>query len=198
MEVSPFPFSALKNEGKYYYLLTNLLIEQSKRGYAFLGGVSHGVKSYYGVVRYLPSRIKRDVEIKSHVCEVIMKIINGSLSSEELNIVLQELGYTYSPPLGPIECKSILENLIVAEFADSHPSNPSKRKDCVGLGPMAISYVEKLTSLPDSMIEQGFSLIQSLPMLNSYSRVEELYLKLSKKILTFDEWPLCLKTVAIP
>jgi hypothetical protein len=34
--------------------------------------------------------------------------------------------------------------------------------------------------------------------LNSYSRIEELYLKLTRKTLTMKEWPLALKTMASP
>jgi len=188
--VTHFPISALKNEGKYYYLLTNLLIQCSEKGFSFLHGIPVAVRMYYGMVRSLPSSIKKEIEIKSFVSELIIKIINGSLSCSELNSVLEKLGYTFSPPLGPIECKSILENIMVEEFANSNPGSfinkPSKRK-CVGLGPLSISLVEKLTGLPDNQFEQGWALIQSLPILNAYSGIEELYLNLTKKAAKFSD-----------
>jgi hypothetical protein len=198
-EISPFPFSALKNEGKFYYLLTNLLLEWESRGYQFVDGVSSGVQLYYGMVRSLPSRMKSDVKIKSYVCELIIKIINGDLSALELNQALEALGYTYSPPLCDLECKSILENIVVESFANSNPaSNIKSKRKCVGLGPLAIHLVMILTGLPDNLIERGLLLIYNLPILNSYSRIEEFYTKLSRKAFTMKEWPLALKTMAIP
>jgi hypothetical protein len=198
-EISPFPYSSLKNEGKYYYLLTNLLINMSERGWTFLGGIPSGVQSYYGMVRNLPSRIKKDIFSKSYVCELIIKIINGNLSAEELNKAFLALGFSFSPPLGPIECKSILENIVVEEFANSNPaSNIKSKRKSIGLGLLASRLVEILTGLPDNKIERGISLIYALPVLNSYSRIEELYIKLSQKAFKMSEWPLTLKTMAIP
>jgi len=188
-EISPFPISALKNEGKYYYLLTNLLINMQDKGYQFINGVSSGVHSYYGMVLSMPSRFRRDIKIKSYVCELIIKIINGSLSAGELNLALQALGYTFQPQLTPFECKSILENIVVEEFSNSHPSTQRKNstRKCIGLGQLAIDLVCCITGLPDDKIGRGLSLIYSLPILNSYSRIEEFYIKLSRKTITMKE-----------
>jgi len=198
-EISPFPISALKEEGKYYYLLTNLLIGLSSKGYQFINGVSSGVQSYYGMIKKMPSRFKDGIKTKSFVCELIIKIINGSLQADELNNAYQALGFTFTPPLSSKECFSILENIMIEQFANSNPaSNIKSKRKSIGLGPLAISWVEYLTGLPDNEIERGISLIYSLPILNSYSRIEEFYIKLSKKALTFKEWPLALKTLVIP
>lgn len=186
--MSPFPVSALKNEGKYYYLLTNLLIGMQNKGYNFVNGVSSGVHSYYGMVLSMPSRFRRDIKDKSYVCEIIIKIINGSLQAAELNQALQALGYTFQPSLSPLECKSILENIVMEEFSNSHPSTKSnsKRKS-IGLGHLAINLVTHILGLPDSKLARGQSLIYHLPVLNSYSRIEEFYIKLSRRALTMKD-----------
>jgi len=139
------------------------------------------------MVRLLPSRIKRDIKVKSYVCELIIKIINGSLEAQELIQAFEALGYTFLPPLSPLECKSILENIVVEEFANSNPSIKPTRRKSIGLGPMAIDLVCKITGLPDDKIGRGLPLIYNLPILNSYSRIEELYLKLTRKALTMKE-----------
>nr|UPW42257.1 MAG: putative RNA dependent RNA polymerase [Yunnan mito-like virus 53] len=198
-EISPFPISALKEESKYYYLLTNLLVGMESKGYQFVNGVSSGVQSYYSMVKSLPSRFTRDIKDKSYICELIIKIINGSLPAAQLNKAMQALGYTFLPELSNKECSSILENIIVEEFANSNPaSNIFTKRKSIGLGLLAISWVEYLTGLPDNEIGRGIPLIYDLPILNAYARIEDFYIKLSKKALTFKEWPLALKTLAIP
>lgn len=187
-EVSPFPISALKNEGKFYYLLTNLLISMEGKGYQFVSGVSSGVHSYYGMVRSLPSRFRRDIREKSFICELIIKIINGSLPAAQLNLAMQALGYTFQPSLTPFECKNILENIVVEEFSNSHPSTKvNSNRKCVGLGQLAIDIVTAITGLPDDKCARGLPLIYHLPILNSYSRIEVFYTKLSNKAITMKE-----------
>jgi len=139
------------------------------------------------MVRFLPARIKRDVKVKSYVCELIIKIINGSLKAQELVKAFEALGYTFHPPLYESECANILENIVVEEFSNSHPTNKPTRRKSIGLGPLAIDLVCKITGLPDDKIGRGLPLIYNLPILNSYSRIEELYLKLTQKTLTMKE-----------
>jgi hypothetical protein len=102
--------------------------------------VSSGVQSYYGMIKKMPSRFKDGIKTKSFVCELIIKIINGSLQADELNNAYQALGFTFTPPLSSKECFSILENIMIEQFANSNPaSNIKSKRKSIGLGPMAIS-----------------------------------------------------------
>lgn len=114
-------------------------MEMEKHGYRFLNGVCSGVELYYGMVRNLPSRLKADVKSKSYVCELIMKILDSSLSAQELNKAFEVIGPgPILPPLSEHECKSILENIVVEEFANSNPaSNIKSKRKSVGLGYLA-------------------------------------------------------------
>jgi len=154
------------------------------------------------MVRKMPSSFSKKIFTKSFVFELVTSVINGTLSAPTLNKVFKALGFTSLPQLNSRACLSILENIVVEEFANSNPAShftkESKRRKSIGLGPFAISLVEKLTGLDDNKIGQGLELIYALPQLNAYSTIEEMFLKLSKKAAKPGDFPLYLKTMAIP
>lgn len=189
-EISPFPISALNESGKKYYAFSDLLLEQSKRGFSFVNDIQGAVSLYYGMVKSLPSRLKLTLSTKSYFTSLILQSINGTLPiNDSFNTIATSLGLPMNPPLTSKECNSILENIAVESYSESNPlSNIKSRRPCIGLGNLAINLVTLLTDetlCPDT--ERGFELITSLPILGVYSGIEEKFLTLSTKALEFKD-----------
>jgi len=200
-EISPFPISALNESGKKYYAFSDLLLEQSKRGFSFVNNIQGAVSLYYGMVKSLPSRLKVMLSTKSYFTSLILQSINGTLPiNDSFNTIATSLGLPMDPLLTIKECNSILENIAVESYSESNPlSNIKSRRPCIGLGNLAINIVMLLTDetqCPDT--ERGFELITSLPILGVYSGIEEKFLTLSTKALKFTDWPIVLRTMALP
>jgi hypothetical protein len=94
----------------------------------------------------------------------------------------------------------LFQRACIEAFTDSCDPKKSKK----ALGPLAESLVCFFTD-PDRFpnFEEGFELIQSLPLLNVYGRIEEMYLKLSREAFEIDafrggDWPLLLRAMTIP
>lgn len=103
-EVSPFPFSALKESDKSIYRLVNLLREQSKRGWVNQE-ISLTVDSYYGTVKGRPSRNRRTLVNRAILCNAVLDKLQGIISAKDCLIIILRLYDT------PIE--------ISEEFADN-------------------------------------------------------------------------------
>ncbi|QUP79368.1 RNA-dependent RNA polymerase [Albatrellopsis flettii mitovirus 1] len=198
-EVSAFPISALKESSKRYYLFTDLLMTWEDRGYKFTDGVTGASRLYYGMVKSLPSRVKTVLVMNCHVTELIMKVIRGVLpAGEGITNAIQELGISI-PTLTDDQADNLLRNIAVELFSVSNPSSniPSKRKS-VGLGYLAESLLMRL--LDPTVIDEsvGVQTIECLPVLPVYGGIEETYVRLSQYAQTLKDWPLLLKTMALP
>ncbi|AZT88624.1 RNA-dependent RNA polymerase [Ophiocordyceps sinensis mitovirus 2] len=77
-EITPFPVSALKECGKSHGFLTLLMVETESKGW-LMESVSSSVSSYMGVVKGLPSRVRKQVENKSWLFENVLRVIHGVL-----------------------------------------------------------------------------------------------------------------------
>jgi hypothetical protein len=193
IEISPFPFSALKGVDKSASQFTNTLIELEEKGWTNTNGASSLVKTYFGMVLKLPSRLRNQMGLVSYCHEMITKIIRGVLpAGETLLKVFQELGTTL-PKLSDFQAMSILENVSVEAYADSNPLNPStsKRKS-IGLGDLALKmYIctdEEFMSYWNEKVQlDTIDLMYDLPFMHCYGDIEERYMKLTRKSFTLKD-----------
>lgn len=182
-EITPFPFSALKECSKRYYRLVNLFMEQVGRGYVSQG-IPASVGSFYEFIKPLRSKNRSKMVENSWICERMMRIMRDpSLAYILLNEIIRHRGYRIRE-LKQEECLGILANLAVEMFSETNPENMDKSKD---LGQMAITLTCYLSSLegPD-LSNLGFNLIYSLPHLSVYGQVEELFIKFKKEATAID------------
>lgn len=208
-EITPFPLHSLKEDGKRYYSLVNLLIEVQSKGWLLKCSIPEAIESFYTFVVKRPSRFRKGLETKVRTCECIMKIMRESVPATEMNNLIGQLGFKI-PELRLEECRGILSNLAVELFALSNPENTSKEDKAKEkpLGLLAEQYLLYLTSEEwiDSiatLVDEPYSYPSYLPILACYGQVEEMYLDLKKKARRVDtihegEWPALLKHMLLP
>jgi len=200
-EITPFPISALFECGKKYYLLTNLLMESERKGWVTREGIPSSVALYFGLIKQMPSRFRKVIELNSTIVELITRVVRGLLPADvAMNCIIRKLDYPIRQ-LSQEESHGILENIVVESFADSNPENDSGTKG-VGLGTYAINLVCYLTE-PDIAECAGGLETTDLPILQAYGQVEQTFLDLKKEAFRISttgggDWPLLLKTMALP
>jgi len=198
-EITPFPISAMKETGRRYYLLTNLLQEQEKREWMTCDGIPSLVASYYSKVRKRPVSYCKKMEERSFICEQIAKAIRGTLPADvALNAIIRQLAIPISRPLTEEESMILLRSSAKDVFADSYArfSKPGR-----GLGDLAFNLVCTITSW-DSVTNAGGVESSDIPVLQAYGLIEEMFMDLYKETSGFTiengEWPLWLKALALP
>lgn len=77
VEISPFPYSALKECGKSVMQMTTLLFELSSKNWLSKESLSSSISSYMGIVRDLPSRFRKKTAKKASRCEGVLLTIHG-------------------------------------------------------------------------------------------------------------------------
>lgn len=204
-EISPFPFSALRESINHYSLMVNLLRETGNKGWVPVEGIGAGITSFYREILHTRSLFAQAIGKKSSACNLMMSIIRGAEDAGSLlTEAYRELGFPYT--LSSFVAKNILENIAVECFADSNPASfkeTKSKRPCIGLGGLAEQLTMILTGLDEERCALGFELIYALPHLNAYGQIEQMYIDLSKtarKISTTGggDWPLLLKTMALP
>jgi hypothetical protein len=206
-EITPFPISSLKESAKRYYLLVNLLDEVSRKGWMTLEGIPQAIFLFYKVVSKKNTKFSAFARDESHFCELIMKVIRGTLAADKaLNTLIRHFGYKVSRDLAPEEAKGVLENVAVETFAGSNPFDRiDEVKGSRPLGTLAGEIVKFLSKeLEDKEIElHARECIKCVPVLNVFDQIKEAYDNLSKEAYRIDttgkgEWPLLIRTIALP
>jgi hypothetical protein len=146
-EITPFPVSSIRECSKSYYVLVNLLIDLSKRGWEARVSVPSAVSAFYSVCRKMPSRFVKGILDKAEYSERVMLITRGAIpAGQALTDPARKDGHTFV--LNDEVGVNILRNIAVELFTESNPENSSmfrKKPNSVGLGPFAISLVELLS-----------------------------------------------------
>jgi hypothetical protein len=190
-EVTPFPISALKEDSKRFYSFINLLQDWSKRGYTFKDNLASGLKLYHSIVEHKPSRFTSKLFNSAYLYDMILTCIKSIPSGEaaiHMNSYATALGYTLNPPISEKECISILSNIAVDSFAKSNPLEVNPKRKSVGLGPMAINLVQRISEYYYSMsFEVCQEIIESIPVLGVYAGIEENSMALLRKSVTFSD-----------
>lgn len=191
-EITPFPISALKESSKRNYLLVALLIETERKGFISRDGIPEALLSYYTYVRILPRNIRDRISKTSVICELMIKLMRGKVTAEDLlNETIRHYKYPFSH-VGPNQSNGLISSLVVEAFADANPENDhitKKGKVIKPLGLLATNLVCFLTS-PEQQIgkqgDLGFQLIYALPLLQVYGQIEEMYMNLKKQAIRLD------------
>lgn len=82
-EISPFPYSALKECGKSFVDLTTLLFELSKKNWSSGRGISSSVSLYFSSVRNVRRSYSHKIEKQSELCEGVLQVVHGFLPIDE-------------------------------------------------------------------------------------------------------------------
>jgi hypothetical protein len=202
VEITPFPISSLKESAKRYYLLVNLLFEQELREWVLIEGIPQAIAEFYGIVFQYPRRFRAKIQDDSHISELITKVIRGKeTAGRALNTLIGYFNYPIRP-LTESEGGNILANVAVETFADSNPAN-AKGKG-YPLGKLAEDLLIALTWSEDpSKLEHLLDVTHRVPHLAVYGLIEEAYVHVHKEAFRIDtvgqgDWPLLLKTMALP
>lgn len=208
-EITPFPISALSESLQRYYIFVHTMMEVEKRGWVTIDGIPVSIALAYGTILLRPSRFKKIIEEKSHACEQIMKVIRGAI---EASVCIEQIagfiGIQIPPNIlrhrnWPKIAKTQFEFIAVETFADSNPENNKfKEASEVPLGQIAVNLVCFFTSFEDERAGLAFDLIYATPLLGCYGLIEAMFIDLKKSALkiaqTGVDWPLLLKTMALP
>jgi hypothetical protein len=201
VEITPFPISSLGESSNKFYLLVNLLKEESRKGWCWHVGIPSTVASFYSIVLGYNATFVAKIKDRSLLTDLIMEIIRGNeLANDGLNTIIRHFKLPL-PVLNPDQGISILSGTALEVFVDSNPLDYKSGKP---LGQLAESLVCELTMLDYDTI--GADLVEipsSIPLLNLYGQVEESYMNLSKQAYLIDtigkgEWPMHLRTMALP
>jgi len=120
VEISPFPFSAIKECQKSVTQLTTLLFELSGRNFVPSVSIASSISLYHSFVKELPSRFVNKLTRRASLCEGVLKTVHGRIPVDEwINSLIKQNSYRL-PVLSPDVCKNILMNVTVQAFADSN------------------------------------------------------------------------------
>lgn len=76
-EITPFPISSLKESGKRYYSLINVLLEVDIKDWKLSCSIPEAIDLFYTFVIQRPSRFRRVMKPKVQISEFIMKVMKG-------------------------------------------------------------------------------------------------------------------------
>lgn len=148
-----------------------------------------------------PRRFRAELKKRTAVCEAIMKVMMGRLQGSEAIDMLCHLRdgapFPYDAKIAGVTC---FQFAAMEAFADS--CDPKKAKKPLGLlAERLVMFLTDPEHLPN--FEEGFELIQSIPILNVYGAIEETFLRLKRTAFEVDafkggDWPLLLKAMTIP
>nr|UPW42158.1 MAG: putative RNA dependent RNA polymerase [Guangdong mito-like virus 4] len=193
-EISPFPVSALRNSGKRYYLLTNLLLSARDKGWDF--DVPKMVGSYFGRFRNMPSRFRKSMITKSTIICNLLEVIQGTRPASHLSVVYRQLGLTEAIASNA-SVSLMLSETIKDLFIKSDPTM-SQNGETLGL------YAEKILIVLTGRMNRDpevWGLLEN-PILHVQGSIEQSYLDSLNLMKIVDSegkmWPLLIKNMAIP
>jgi len=212
VEVSPFPYSALRECSKSYSLLFTLLWSLRNKGTWMPKEdvMLTGLQFFRLVMSWRRPYLRDKVTPKSWLLLGILDIVAGLRSADDfLNEIIRTKNYRL-PTLSFDVCKNILANCVVQAFADSNVAK-------------AIEF--KTTDMPlwgiNQSMNKGFTKFRvqfmndnpevkindsvipfSTPLAQAHLAVQLEYLALLKKVLTLDKtgegWSYKLRVFALP
>lgn len=197
-EISPFPLSALREQGSRYYLLVNLLMECKMKEWVSHLGIPRVILDYYELVRPLRRKLRKGIELKSSICELITEVIRGSRSAGDgINTIAGQLRLPRS--YTDEEGRKLLTQIVLELFTESDPYG--KKGD--PLGEKSLEVVTYLSGWEDDLDPGlGLELIYCIPYLGIWGQVEETYMNLKREVAKVDvsdpSWDLTVTSMTIP
>lgn len=199
VEVTPFPISAITEMSSRYYLLVSLLRQESKKGWLWSCSVPLAVSRFYSDVLGYNGKFCRSILDKSFACDVMIDIMNGTLTANQGLKTLIGWFVLPIPEMDDKRSKTVLSNLFQEIFTSKDPFAK------LDYGQLAMDLVIAITSLPET--EVGAARLDELPskvpILNVLGQLEEKYLGLVKEVTLFEElikgeWPMSLRALMLP
>jgi len=202
VEITPFPISSLPEVSKRAYLLTSLLMEETRRGWSPTLGIPPAISEFYGSVLGLNSTCRAKAEETSYLSELMVNTMRGVLmANDALNSMVRRWKLPL-PEISEYSGWSILSGTALGVFVENNPLDHKQGKP---LGKLAESLVCELTSIeyPEVVASHAFDIPSYIPILNVYGQIEEEYMKVSKEAYLIDtvkkgEWPISMRTLALP
>lgn len=201
VEITPFPISSVKETQKRFYLLVNLLIEETRKGWEWIEGIPFTIKSFYQIVRKFNSKYRTELSERSFVCELMMKIMRGTIPANDgLNTIIRRNGFPL-PELNPDQGLSILSGTALECFIDNSPLDYSAGEP---LGEYALMRTIEISGIDRSSLGDAVdSIPSSVPILSVFGQIEEQYLEIGRQAYLIDtigkgEWPMHLRSLALP
>lgn len=193
-EISPFPVSALKNSGKRYYLLTNLLKEVATRGWNF--DVNEMVGSYFGYFKHKPSRYRKTMVMKSTLVDNLLDVIRGIRPASHLSVIWRKFKLT-TAIASNASVNYMLAESVKDLFTKSDPRLSQSRET---LGLFSENILMGITGHLESDPEV-WGLLEN-PILHCQGNIEQSYIDSLNLLKVSDDtselWPVILKNMAIP
>jgi len=92
VEITPFPFSALREMSKRGSLLASLLFETVDRAWSYRRDLDQMVQDWYGRFHHIPRRVSGSIRRNARITIEVLKYIRGLTSPGELcnNLALSE------------------------------------------------------------------------------------------------------------
>jgi len=182
VEVTPFPISAVIGEKKFYELLPVFYNEIGK-GWNFSEGVHEAIRSYYNFVKGFNASYCKEIGLKAAVAEKLMLYMRGA--STAIDCIKSVYRWKGQPDVKVVKesiCKDAIQGCLLDLFVASDPaSNKTGPRAKEPLGQLAENMVMFYTSSEDEMIViWACEHISSIPILNVYGQITEMYIKLKK------------------
>lgn len=168
-----------------FYDLLPVLYGEVMKGWAFGQEVSGSIGSYYQIVKGFNSKFCAKISLKAAVCERLMLCISGKGSAVDcLKAVYRQIPVPFPSALTEVRSSSAIQLCLMDLFHASDPYNQPKDKQSKGepLGLLAERAVMFLTGSEDeSKVIWACEHISSIPVLNVYGQVSEMYIKVKKE-----------------
>jgi len=200
-EVTPFPISSLSESSSRFYLMVNLLLEESKKGWTWSGGIPSTIQAFYQTVLGFNSTFAAKIRERSFLNELIIHIMKGTLAAHDgLNTIIRHYDFPL-PVLNDYQGISILSGTALSVFAENNPLEAYGDKD---FGSIALELTIVSTGLVDACnVAAPDTLVSSIPLANLYGQICDKYTKIANEAYLIDtigkgEWPMHLRTLALP
>nr|UJQ92520.1 MAG: putative RNA-dependent RNA polymerase [Mitoviridae sp.] len=199
-EITPFPISSLSESSRRFYLLVNLLREETRKGWTWSSGIPATVDKFYTDVLEFNSRKAVEFRERSFLTEIITDVMRGVMPANDGLIAIIRRHNLPLPELTPEQGISVLSGTALEVFAESNPLDYKQGKP---LGQLAEDLVCDLTGSEDLSIEVAACLPQSIPLLSVFGQITDKYLEVGRQAYLIDtlgkgEWPMHLRTLALP
>lgn len=158
-EITHFPISAMKESGKRYYLLTNLLYESENKEW-ITADIPSTVFSYYRLVKHHKTKSCKIYQHYSNLALLVLKYTKGFVTASD--IISYILSYNNLQILYVDD--NLFKRTMFAILRELFEASDPKVKPGKPLGLLAEQLVCHYTGQED--FELGFNLVMSDPILN--------------------------------
>lgn len=212
IELTPFPIAALYSTRKQKSLQLNVCDSEQRKGWCFPNGIPAELSELFSFLRY-PRRYVQRTKKSMFITYQFLKAMRGEESAKD---ALQQISDSYYPTVNVDNdtlairlCRTAVLTVLESSFSSL------TKKSGKALGQVAENLVIMITGavfeetprlLSDGRENSAIdvsTLIQSLPVLNVYGQIEELYLKMRRTCsnptyLLSGDWKTTLRSLQLP